>query len=133
MRNYIRLEKKYERRVRGVFEDLSSTQFLERCLKGQTQNRNEGLHSKLWLHCPKVKFAGIDRVMFACQLTIMEHNFGYEATKFMEYLGLPSTKEASITLQKMDKRKVSPRQNKKRLRVKETKSADYRPGYFNCM
>lgn len=58
MRNYLRLEKKYEDRVRDVFRDLSSPPLLERCLRGHTQNRNESLHSKLWLQVNKAKFAG---------------------------------------------------------------------------
>lgn len=36
MKNYLRLEKKYEDQVRRVFFDLASSPLLERCLRGQT-------------------------------------------------------------------------------------------------
>lgn len=64
MKNYLRFEKKYKNRLREIFFDLSSPVLLERCLRGESENRNEGLHSKLWLHQSKA---------------IIEHNFGDEA------------------------------------------------------
>lgn len=73
--NYLRLEKKCEDRVRNIFGDLSRPAILERCLKGRNQNRNAGLHSKLWLHQNKAKSTGIKQVKLVFQLTIIEHNF----------------------------------------------------------
>lgn len=132
MRNYLRLEKKYEDRVRQVFFDLTTPALLERCLKGHTQNRNESLHSKLWIHVNKAKFAGQRRVRFMAQLTVLEHNIGYEHTRFIAAVGFPSTTQAAITRHKMDEAKISPRQPTKRRKTgKGPLSADYQPGGFD--
>lgn len=112
MKNYLRLEKKYEDRVKEVFLDLSSPPLLERCLRGENQNQNEGLHSKLWLHQSRAKFAGLKRVIFATQVTIIEHNFGYEANKFKEHLEFSSTPNSVLAKQRMDRRKIAPQKAK---------------------
>ncbi|KAK8372148.1 hypothetical protein O3P69_013535 [Scylla paramamosain] len=100
MKNYLRLEKKYEDRVKAIYHDLSTPALLARCMKGHTQNRNEGLHSKLWLHQNKAKFAGLNRVRFMSQLTILNHNLGYESTHFIAHIGFPSTAERIKTMEK---------------------------------
>ncbi|KAK8373364.1 hypothetical protein O3P69_019914 [Scylla paramamosain] len=133
MKNYLRLEKKYEDRVKAIYHDLSTPALLARCMKGHTQNRNEGLHSKLWLHQNKAKFAGLNRVRFMSQLTILNHNLGYESTHFIAHIGFPSTAERIKTMEKMDKSRKSPRQQQKKrtTRRKESASADYQPGGFD--
>lgn len=103
MKNYLRLEKKYDDRVREVFFDLSSPALLERCLRGESQNRNEGFHSKLWHHQNKVKFAGLQRVTFVTQLTILDHNFGYLANRLLQHLGIPITTASVLAKKRMDK------------------------------
>lgn len=131
MKNYLRLDKKYEDRVRQVFYDLSTPALLERCLKEHTQNSNESLHSKLWLHVNKAKFAGLKRVRFMSQLTVLEHNIGYENT-FIAKIGFPSTTQAATTRKKMDKAKISPRQPAKKRKTRQAPpSADYQPGGFD--
>ena len=45
--------------------DLTSTEFLQKCLNQHTQNANESLHSKLWFKCLKVKHCFLARVKFA--------------------------------------------------------------------
>ena len=114
IKNYLRVEKQYENRVRAIFNDLSFPALLKRCMKGQTQNRNEGLHSKLWLHQNKAKFAGLRRVRFMSQLTALNHNLGYESNRFIVFIGFSSTTESSMAKKKMDKARVSIRQARKR-------------------
>lgn len=89
--------------MRIVFNDLSTPALLRRCLKDGTQNRNEGLHSKLWLHQSKAKFAGCKRVTSVSQFTIIEHNMGYEENDSLASIGFPSTCDASSAKRKMDK------------------------------
>lgn len=133
MKNYLRLDKKYEDRVRQVFFDFSTSALLERCSKGHTQNRNESLHSKLWLHINKAKFTGLKRVQFMAQLTVLEHNMGYELNRFIAAIGFPSTTEAAATRRKMDQARTSLRQPAKKRRTgKGPLSADYQPGGFHA-
>lgn len=107
MQNYIHLPKQYEDRVRDVFQDFSSLALLERCLKGQTQNRNKELHSKLWLHQSKSKFTGLKQVIFIHQVTVIEHNFGYQANRFLQFLGFTPIPNAFTSKKQMDKRNTS--------------------------
>lgn len=130
MRNYLRLEKKYEDRVREVFYDLSSPALLERCLRGQSQNRNESLHSKLWHHHSKAKFAGLRRVKFVTQLTVLDHNFGYVSNRFLQHLGISLTPEGALSRKRMDKKKVSPLKGPKKSKKKSAPGPDYQPGNF---
>lgn len=130
MRNYIRLEKKYEDKVRAVYHDLSSPALLQKCLKGESQNRNEGFHCKLWYHQSKAKFAGMKRVKFVTQLTVIDHNFGYMANKFLQHLGFSATTSSLTARQRMDKRKITPRKNSKTKKHKTAPGPDYQPGGF---
>ena len=51
---------------------------MEKCLKERSQNPNESMYSKVWQKYLKTKHAGYFRVKFASQVTILDHNFGYE-------------------------------------------------------
>lgn len=130
MKNYIRLEKKYENRVREVYYDLSNPALLERCLRGENQNRNEGLHSKLWCHQSKAKFAGHKRVTFVTQLTIIDHNFGYEANHFLAYLRFSFTYNSVVARKRMDKRKETPPKRKRNKKHLVSPGPVYQPGNF---
>ena len=66
------------------------------------------------------------------QLTVLEHNIGYEHNRFIARIGFPSTIQAAKTRKKMDTAKISPRQPaKKRKTTKGPLSADYQPGGFD--
>lgn len=130
MKNYLRLDKKYEDRVREVFFDLSSPVLLERCLRGQSQNRNESFHSKLWSHQNKAKFAGLQRVTFVTQLSILDHNFGFVSNRFLQHLGISLTSKGVLSRQRMDKRKVTPPKPKKKSKKMSAPGPDYQPGSF---
>lgn len=76
------------KRVCSVFADLTTSSLLGRCLRKETQNRNESLHSKLWRKCLKVKFSQLQRVNFAASVTSLEHNCGDAAGNVLCALGL---------------------------------------------
>jgi hypothetical protein len=71
-----------------VYNDLTATPLLQRCLKKRTQNPNESLHSKLWVRCAKVKNSQLQRVQFAAMDTVMIHNFGRARGSLLGRLGL---------------------------------------------
>lgn len=86
---------------------------LERCLRGKSQNKSESLHSKLWIHQSKAKFADLKRVQFVTQLTILDHNFGFVAKKFLQHLEFAQSTESLLTKERMDRRKTPPPQSAK--------------------
>ncbi|MPC23964.1 hypothetical protein E2C01_017033 [Portunus trituberculatus] len=127
MKNYLRLDKKYKNRVREIFFDLSSPALLEKCLKGGTQNKNESLHSKLWHHQSKSKFAGLKRIQFVTRLTILDHNFGFVANKFLQRLDFPESPESFLTKRRMDQRNTALRRSAKRRKLDLNPGPDYQP------
>ena len=106
---------------------------MEKCLKGRSQNPNESLYSKVWQKCLKIKHAGYFRVKFASQVTILDHNFGYE-----KYHLLTSMFGSNPTIERILKLKEERRLTlrRKRKRLKKTKktpdslSKQYHPGPF---
>lgn len=114
---------------KDIFTELSSPALLERCLRGASQNQNESLDSKLWLHQSKVKFAGMKRVTFVTQLTILDHNFGYVENRFLQYLGFSDTDNSLLSKKRMDMKKTTPRRKIKKRNVTKP-GPDYQPGGF---
>ncbi|GFO44193.1 hypothetical protein PoB_007069800 [Plakobranchus ocellatus] len=66
--------------VRKVYERLTDSSLLSRCLLGKTQNCNESLHSVIWDKCPKHTFSGLKRVSFGVTLAVGEYNMGSSAS-----------------------------------------------------
>lgn len=79
---------------------------------------------KLWLHQNKAKFAGLQRVRFISQLTILEHNLGNKSNSFIDYKGFSSTPQARITRTEMDKARTSYHSEKRRTETKTPESTD---------
>ena len=69
--------------VRQVFEELSSDDLLQKCVKGRTQNLNESFNAKIWNKCPKVRFHGKKVATFAFQVAATEHNIGYATSSLV--------------------------------------------------
>ena len=84
-----------------MYRDLTTTDLLQRCIKQQTQNANESLHSKLWLKCPKVEHCSLARVKFAAADTCLKHNFGQCKGNLLAHLKL-LTDDAVENLRKLD-------------------------------
>lgn len=66
--------------VKQVYDSLTTDEMMKKCLKGRTQNVNESLHSKLWHKLSKSKFYGHQTLKQAVCSTVMEHNYGYQAS-----------------------------------------------------
>ena len=117
--------------IKNVYRDLSSPGLLARCLRGWTQNPNESLHSKLWQKCPKIKFFGLFRVIFAVQVTVLDHNFGYDKCNLLEHLfGTNKFVQKGQAGRERRRRMIAEtpkRTNKKR---KLGKSAEYKTGTY---
>ncbi|KAK3853852.1 hypothetical protein Pcinc_039630 [Petrolisthes cinctipes] len=75
--------------IKAVYADLASPELLRKCLEGRTQNANESLHGRLWKKVSKDKYAGLFRTQFACEVTILNHNFLKQDLHFLSSLGFP--------------------------------------------
>ena len=64
--------------VKEVYARLGHPSLLGRCVRGETQNANESLHSKIWGKCPKTGFVGLERLTAASCSAICEFNSGVE-------------------------------------------------------
>lgn len=59
-----------------IFQRLASEVLLQKCAKGETQNRNESLHNMIWSRCPKVFNTSKTRVDIAAARGISDFNYG---------------------------------------------------------
>ncbi|KAH8009972.1 hypothetical protein HPB51_023028 [Rhipicephalus microplus] len=84
--------------VLPIYKRLKDAKLLARCLHGKTQNAAESLNSKIWLLCPKTRFASRTAVETATAIAVLWFNRGHASfEKVLEELGvLPS--EALVTL-----------------------------------
>ena len=71
-----RLPQVFQTALRRLFERLTDSSLLSRCLKGLTQNQNESIHGMLWRKCPKTQFSGKRRVNIAVSQTVALFNVG---------------------------------------------------------
>ena len=62
-----------------LFERLASEDLLSRCMKLQTSNVNECLHSLVWRRAPKAKYCGKKTIEIAAALAVLQFNKGASA------------------------------------------------------
>ena len=82
--------------------------------------------------CPKIKFFGLFRVIFAAQVTILDHNFGFDRCNLLEHLfGSNMYIQKGLALQEKRRklRAETPKMSKKK-RKKLGKSAEYKTGEY---
>ena len=58
-------------KVKSIFEELNSNKNLEKCLHGQTQNRNESFNATIWEWVPKSKYVSLWQLEFGRKATIL--------------------------------------------------------------
>lgn len=115
--------------IREVYRDLTDESLLRKCLKKRTQNPNESFHAKVWQKCSKAKHHGYFRVKFASQVTVLEHNFGYQDVNLLrEMFGTNPAIEK--VLKRKESRKITPTKGKHKKNVKEAPSEEYKPGEY---
>ena len=123
---------RYRKRVMAVYADLAKTELLERCLKGETQNRNESLHGKLWGHLSKVNLYGFRTCQYSTALTLVHHNFGHTRVNMPSLLGIISNENIMKSLESRDeeRRRVSARPSRPKGKRKRTDDSEYLAGGF---
>lgn len=65
--------------IAPIYKRLTDATLLEKCLKGQTQNANESLHSFIWRKCDKTRSVSRRLVELAVAEGVSEYNFGNTA------------------------------------------------------
>ncbi|GFS02201.1 hypothetical protein ElyMa_006439500 [Elysia marginata] len=93
--------------VYKVYERLTDSELLSRCLLGKTQNANESLHSVIWSKCPKHLFSGLARVQIGATIAVGEFNMGSQGSHlFFPAVGCPLTAVTTSLGQKRDKTRI---------------------------
>ncbi|XP_050027338.3 uncharacterized protein [Dermacentor andersoni] len=86
------LTKAQGKAILPIYKRLTDEKLLARCIQGKTQNAAESLNSKIWLLCPKTRFASRYVVEMATALAVLWFNRGHTSfERVLEELGvLPS-------------------------------------------
>ncbi|XP_018497093.1 uncharacterized protein LOC108864993 [Galendromus occidentalis] len=64
---------------RTIFEDLSDSSLLRKCLHGKTQNPNESVNHLIWAKIPKTVFESLPKLKTGVHIAISEFNDGHVA------------------------------------------------------
>lgn len=70
------LNQKVFDKIFPIYKRLASDELMERCVRGATQNANEGLHSVVWKKVPKHIFVFMDRLFVGLIKGVGEWNMG---------------------------------------------------------
>ncbi|XP_077512011.1 uncharacterized protein LOC144122929 [Amblyomma americanum] len=94
--------------VLPIYKRLTDEKLLQRCVKGQTQNAAESLNSKIWLLCPKTKFATRTVVETATAIAVLWFNEGHTGFKeVLQELGILPSKALLSLSKEVDKSRIS--------------------------
>ena len=66
--------------VKPIFEDLSKESLLQKCLHGQTQNRNESFNSLIWERLPKSTYVSLNQLRLGSYDAIAHFNIGKQSS-----------------------------------------------------
>uniref|UniRef100_A0A1E1X6X9 Putative kolobok-4 hm n=1 Tax=Amblyomma aureolatum TaxID=187763 RepID=A0A1E1X6X9_9ACAR len=100
------LTKAQGKAVLPIYKRLTDEKLLARCIKGKTQNAAESLNSRIWLLCPKTKFASRTVVEMATALAVQWFNEGHTSfERVLEELGvLPGHQLLKLTDSRNERR-----------------------------
>lgn len=83
------LTKAQGKAVLPIYRRLTDEKLLARCIRGKTQNAAESLNSKIWLLCPKTRFASRTVVETATAIAVLWFNRGHASFEHvLEELGV---------------------------------------------
>ena len=122
--------------MRPLYQRLSETELLKRCVAGYTQNQNEAFNATLWRRCPKEKNFGTAAVQRALALAVMSWNAGQQGlVGVIEKLGIKPTicTKKAVTIKdklRLANAERSMRIVRKRKVTTQAQSSDYIPGGY---
>ncbi|XP_077549490.1 uncharacterized protein LOC144162721 [Haemaphysalis longicornis] len=101
-----------------IYRRLTEKKLLTRCLQGKTQNAAESLNSKIWLLCPKTKFASKTVVETATAIAVLWYNCGHGSfEQVLQELGILPPEELVVLGSSRDQRRM------KKMSVRQTAEA----------
>ncbi|KAM7314836.1 uncharacterized protein ISCGN_004620 [Ixodes scapularis] len=90
-----------------IYRRLTEEKLLTRCLQGKTQNAAESLNSKIWLLCPKTKFASRTVVETATAIAVLWYNRGHGSfEQVLQELGVLPSEELVALGSSRDQRRI---------------------------
>ncbi|XP_028418587.1 uncharacterized protein LOC114544031 [Dendronephthya gigantea] len=93
--------------VKPIFDRLSESSLLQRCLDGKTQNQNESFNAMIWNRVPKEVFVGSDVFSLGVYDAAAHFNTGASAAiELLKDMGLASGKFCSEECLNSDKLRV---------------------------
>lgn len=101
------LDKVFEEHLCKIYDRLTDSALLARCLPGYTQNANESINSLVWNKCPQHKWHGRRRVQLAA-LSAALHFSGGASMKhaIMEKVGLTVSDTAKMEARRRDSERI---------------------------
>ena len=91
-----------------IYERLSDSKLLEKCLDGFTQNSCESVNSLIWSRCPKHTSTGKISLDFGVADAVSQFNDGKMShSDMLKHLGISSGKHSCEGLQKRNQRRIS--------------------------
>ncbi|KAG0439124.1 hypothetical protein HPB47_016749 [Ixodes persulcatus] len=101
-----------------IYRRLTEEKLLTRCLQGKTQNAAESLNSKIWLLCPKTKFASRTVVETATAIAVLWYNRGHGSfEQVLQELGVLPPEELVVLGSSRNQRRM------KKLSARQTAEA----------
>ena len=67
-------------KLRLIFQDLSSTELLQKCLHGHIQNRNESFNAMIWDRIPKTRYVSLSQLELGVYDAVANFNVGCKAS-----------------------------------------------------
>ena len=102
-----RLPSVFKDELRPIFDRLSDSTLLSRCLKGLTQNQNESINNMLWALCTKRKFCSYNRLLLYVYETITKFNSGVSMKSVvLKNVGCEPTHHMVNVLRKEDNQRI---------------------------
>ena len=94
--------------IRPVYEDLSSSDLLRKCVGGFTQNSNEGLNALIWKVAPKETHSGSIIVQITTYIATGMFNEGHMSLlKTLKTLSIKIANAAHYMCQEADAQRIS--------------------------
>nr|XP_012148628.1 PREDICTED: uncharacterized protein LOC105663565 [Megachile rotundata] len=106
-RNKLSLSDKVLKILKPIYEDLTSTNLLERCIGAETQNNNESLNSLIWTFAPKHIHCGARTVQIATFLATCIFNEGLSSVlQIMHVMGLSIAPQTDMFCVRRDSHRI---------------------------
>ncbi|KAM7296829.1 hypothetical protein ISCGN_021984 [Ixodes scapularis] len=94
--------------VLPIYKRLTDIKLLARCLQVKTQNAAESLNSKIWMLCPKTRFAARTAVETATAIAVLWFNRGHSSfEQVLEELGVLPSKQLVHLSSAADQKRIT--------------------------